>query len=108
MRKSKSCFHCKLTNDKVRMSLITQDILIHTDCNKYYLCCVSMALTYSVGLSVARNNDCSICDVTHWFVDFYFEASSFDFGRRHLGFMEPEVTIFGKEGDAEGESHDAK
>ena len=37
-------------------------------------------------------------------MDCRFEASSLDFGRRHLRFLEPEVTIFGKEGDAEGES----
>ena len=30
---------------------------------------------------------------------FHFEASSLDFGRRHLGFLEPEVTIFGREWD---------
>ena len=36
-------------------------------------------------------------------MDCHFEASSFDFGRHHIGFLEPEVTIFGKEGDAEGE-----
>ena len=32
---------------------------------------------------------------------FHFEASSLDIGCRHLGFLEPEVTIFGKEGDTE-------
>ena len=26
----------------------------------------------------------------------HFEASGFHFGRRHLGFLEPEVTIFGR------------
>ena len=41
------------------------------------------------------NNGCSI---TSKFVDFCFEASSLDFGRRHLGFLEPEMTIFGREG----------
>ena len=29
------------------------------------------------------------------------KPSSLDFGRRHLVFLEPEVTIFGREGDAE-------
>ena len=37
-----------------------------------------------------------------------FEASTLDFGCRHLGFMETEVTIFGKDGDSEGESHNGK
>ena len=32
-------------------------------------------------------------------LDSHFEASSLHFGRRHLGFLEPEVTIFGKDGD---------
>ena len=32
----------------------------------------------------------------HWFVDCRFEASSFDFGRCHFVFLEPEVTIFGR------------
>ena len=41
------------------------------------------------------NNRCSIRNVCS------FEALSLDFGRRHLGFLEPEVTIFGREGDAE-------
>ena len=27
-----------------------------------------------------------------------FEASNLDFGRRHLVFLEPEVTIFGRNG----------
>ena len=36
----------------------------------------------------------SIRDITHWFVDFHFEASSSHFGHRHLRFSEPEVTIF--------------
>ena len=31
-----------------------------------------------------------------WFVDCSFEASSLDLGRRHLVFLEPEVTIFGR------------
>ena len=39
--------------------------------------------------------------VTYWFVGCRFEASSLDFGRCHLGFLEPEVTIFGREGGAE-------
>ena len=43
----------------------------------------------------------SICDVNHWFSDWHFEASSLDFGSRHLVFLEPEVTMFGSEGDAE-------
>ena len=46
------------------------------------------------------NNGRSIRDVTHWFVDCRFEASSLDFGR-HLIFLEPEVIIFGREGGAE-------
>ena len=47
------------------------------------------------------NNGHSIREVTHWFLDCCFEASSLHFGRRHLGFIEPEVTIFGREGDTE-------
>ena len=39
---------------------------------------------------------------THWFVDCHFEALSFSI------FLETEVAIFGKEGDAEGESPDAR
>ena len=42
------------------------------------------------------NNEHSVRDV-----DRSFEASSLDFGRRHLVFLEPEVTIFGREDDAE-------
>ena len=42
------------------------------------------------------------------FVDCCFEASSSDFGRRHLDILETEVTIFGREGDAEGVSRDAR
>ena len=38
----------------------------------------------------------SCCDVSHW-----FEALSLHFGRRHLVFLQPEVTIFGREGGAE-------
>ena len=38
----------------------------------------------------------------------WFEASSLNFGSRHLGFLKPEVTIFGKEGDTEAESHNAR
>ena len=41
-----------------------------------------------------------MCEITRWFVCCCFEASSFDFGRCHLGFGEPEVTIFGREGVA--------
>ena len=41
-------------------------------------------------------------------MDCHFEASSLDFGRRHLVFLETEVTIFGKEGDTEGESRDVR
>ena len=41
-------------------------------------------------------------------LDCYFEASSLDFGHRHFVFLEPEMTIFGKEGEAESESHDAR
>ena len=47
------------------------------------------------------NNGRSICEVTHWLVDCLFEALSLDFGRRHLVFLKPEVTIFGREGGAE-------
>ena len=46
------------------------------------------------------NNKSSICDVNSWFVDCRFEASSLGFGRRHLVFLEPEVTIFGREAKA--------
>ena len=38
------------------------------------------------------NNEHSICEVTHWFVDCHFEALSLHFGR--LIFLEPEVTTF--------------
>ena len=41
-------------------------------------------------------------------MDCCFEASSLDFGPGHLGILEPEVTIFGKGGDAEDESHDTR
>ena len=34
-------------------------------------------------------------------MDCCFEASSLHFGRRHLSFLEPEVTIFGRQGGAE-------
>ena len=34
-------------------------------------------------------------------VNYQFEASSYHFDRRHLGLLEPEVTIFGREGGAE-------
>ena len=44
------------------------------------------------------NNGCSIHDVTHWFEDCGFEALSLHLGRRRLVFLEPEVTIFGREG----------
>ena len=40
-------------------------------------------------------------DVTHWFVEKHFEAFNLHFGRRHLAFLEPEVTIFRREGGAE-------
>ena len=53
------------------------------------------------------NNGRSIHDVTHWFVDCCFEALSLAFVCCHL-VLEPEVTIFRQEGDAEGESHDAR
>ena len=46
-------------------------------------------------------NGRSICGISIWFVDSFFEASSLVFGRRHLVFLEPEVTIFGKGGDTE-------
>ena len=39
------------------------------------------------------NNGRSIHDVS-------FEASNWHFDRRHLVFLEPEVTIFGREGGA--------
>ena len=42
-----------------------------------------------------------VASVTSPIVDCCFEASSLDFGRRHFVFLEPEVTIFGKEGEAE-------
>lgn len=32
--------------------------------------------------------------VTRWFVNWCFEASSWHFGLRHLGFLKPKVTIF--------------
>ena len=35
------------------------------------------------------------------FVDYHFEALSLHFGRRHLGYLEPEVTVFEREGGAE-------
>ena len=47
------------------------------------------------------NNRCIIHDVTHRFVDYSFDASNLHFGRRHLVFLEPEVSIFGKEGETE-------
>ena len=46
-------------------------------------------------------NGRSSCEITHWFVAFRFEAMSLHFGHRHLGFLKPEVTIFGREGGAE-------
>ena len=46
------------------------------------------------------NNGRSIRHVTHWFVDYVFEALSLDFGRGHVGFLEPEVTIFGREANS--------
>ena len=45
-----------------------------------------------------------ISDNTDWFLDCRYEASSLF----HLGFLKTEVTIFGKEGDAEGESCNAR
>ena len=33
-------------------------------------------------------------DATHWFVDDQFVASRSHFGHRHLGSLEPEVTLF--------------
>ena len=48
-----------------------------------------------------KNHGCSIRGVTHWFGDCCFEASSLDFGRCHLGFLEPEATIFIREGGVE-------
>ena len=61
------------------------------------------------------SNGRSSCDVTHWFVDCCFEALSLHFGRRHLSFLslqrrflETEVTIFGKDSDAGGESCNAR
>lgn len=38
-------------------------------------------------------------DITHWFVDCHFEASSL--GCHHLVFLEPEVTMFWQDGGAE-------
>ena len=40
-------------------------------------------------------------NVTYLFVDRHFEAWSLLFGRHHLVFLEPEVTIFEKEGELE-------
>ena len=34
-------------------------------------------------------------------VDYHFEALNLHFGHRHLVFLEPEVTTFGREGGAE-------
>ena len=34
-------------------------------------------------------------DVTHWFVNFRFEAERFEFDQCHLGSLEPDVNIFG-------------
>jgi len=42
-------------------------------------------------------------DITHLFANRRFEASSLQFGRRHLDFLKPEETIFGEEGGAEEE-----
>ena len=39
----------------------------------------------------------SYVNSTDWFVDCCFEVSSLDFGHHHLVFLEPEVTIFGRE-----------
>ena len=39
--------------------------------------------------------------IIHWFVNYCFEALNLHFGRGHLGFLEPEVTIVGREGGAE-------
>ena len=47
------------------------------------------------------NNGRSIRDVTQWFVDCCFEASSLNFGCRHLVFLEPKVNNFGEESDTE-------
>ena len=47
------------------------------------------------------DNGHSIRNVTYWIADCHFEASSLDFGRRHLVFLEPEVTIFEREADTE-------
>ena len=40
-------------------------------------------------------------DINHWFVDHSSEASSLHSGRCHLVFLEPEATIFGREGGTE-------
>ena len=53
------------------------------------------------------NNGRSIRDGSHWFVDCCSEASSLNFGRRHLVFLETEVTIFGKEGDTQAPRNSA-
>lgn len=37
-------------------------------------------------------------DVTHGFVDYHCEASSLAFSPQRLGFLEPRVTIFGRDG----------
>lgn len=47
------------------------------------------------------DNQRSIREVTHWCVNFHFEALNLYFGRRRLVFLEPENTICGKEGGAE-------
>ena len=49
------------------------------------------------------NNGRSICNVTQWFV---LKAGLWISAVAILFFLETEVTIFGKEGDAEGESCD--
>ena len=53
------------------------------------------------------NNGRSIRDITHWFVDCHFEASNLYFDAPSY-VLETEVTIFGTECNAEGESRDAR
>ena len=55
---------------------------------------------YSNVSAVGINNGCSSRHVPHGFVVYRFEASSLHFGRRHLVFLEPEVTIFGTDGES--------
>ena len=88
-----------------------------TTCNTVGLMMDSLKkgmLSFSIPIILVKiidciNNGLNIWDVTHWFVDCCFEASHLDFGRRHLVFLEPEVTKkIGNEGDTDGECRDAR